>query len=77
VGRPDREWGEVVTAVVVPADPARPPALDALRAHARGTLPRRAAPRELVLVARIPLLRSGKPDLRQLRDPAAHPGTRA
>jgi o-succinylbenzoate---CoA ligase len=77
VGRPDREWGEVVTAVVVPADPARPPTLDALRAHARGPLPRRAAPRELVLVAGIPLLRSGKPDLMQLRDPAAHPGTRA
>ena len=77
VGRPDREWGEVVTAVVVPADPARPPTLDALRAHARGRLPRPAAPRELVLVAQIPLLGSGKPDLRQLRDPAAHPGTRA
>ena len=24
VGRPDPEWGERVTAVVVPADPARP-----------------------------------------------------
>ena len=25
VGRPDPEWGERVTAVVVPADPAKPP----------------------------------------------------
>ena len=26
VGRPDPEWGELVTAIVVPADPAAPPA---------------------------------------------------
>ena len=69
VGRPDPEWGEVVTAVVVPADPAAPPALDALRAHARGRLPGYTAPRAVELVAQIPLLASGKPDLERLRDP--------
>jgi o-succinylbenzoate---CoA ligase len=69
VGRPDPEWGERVTAVVVPADPAQPPDLDFLRAHVRQTLPASAAPRELVLVEEFPLLPSGKPDLRALRGP--------
>lgn len=67
VGRPDHDWGERVTAVVVPADPDAPPSLDELRAHVRAVLPAAAAPRELELVARIPLLASGKPDRRLLR----------
>jgi o-succinylbenzoate---CoA ligase len=75
VGRPDAEWGQQVTAMVVPADPADPPALATLRAHARGRLPGYAAPRALVLVARIPLLPSGKPDLGRLRDQAMDAGT--
>jgi O-succinylbenzoic acid--CoA ligase len=69
VGRPDPEWGERVTAVVVPADPAAPPDLRMLREHVRRTLPPSAAPRELVLVDALPLLPSGKPDLRALRTP--------
>ena len=77
VGRPDPEWGELVTAIVVPADPADPPTLGALRARVREKLPPRAAPRELVLVARIPLLPSGKPDLERLRERAIAPGTQA
>ncbi len=77
VGRPDPEWGELVTAIVVPADPADPPTLGALRARVREKLPPRAAPRELVLVARIPLLPSGKPDLERLRERATAPGTQA
>jgi O-succinylbenzoic acid--CoA ligase len=68
IGTPDQRWGEAVTAVVVPADPADPPSLQALRAHARAALPGYAAPRALRLVARIPLLRSGKPDRRALRE---------
>jgi O-succinylbenzoic acid--CoA ligase len=67
VGVPDREWGERVTAVVVPADPAVPPTLEALRSHLRERLPGYAAPRALKVVAEIPLLASGKPDRRQLR----------
>jgi O-succinylbenzoic acid--CoA ligase len=66
VGRPDPRWGELVTAVVVPADPARPPALAALRAAVREVLPAAAAPRALVITARLPMLASGKPDLREL-----------
>jgi O-succinylbenzoic acid--CoA ligase len=77
VGVPDPEWGELVTALVVPADPADPPALDLLRAHARGRLPSSALPRGLVLVARIPLLPSGKPDREAMRKIAGQAARRA
>jgi O-succinylbenzoic acid--CoA ligase len=62
IGEPDDEWGERVTAIVVPADPADPPSLAALRAAVTGQMPHFAAPRALVLVAEVPLLASGKPD---------------
>jgi len=68
VGRPDREWGERVTAVVVPADPADPPGLELLRTHVSARLPRYACPSEVVLTEAIPLLPSGKPDLAALKD---------
>ncbi|WP_156216368.1 AMP-binding protein [Actinomadura litoris] len=71
VGRPDPDWGERVTAVVVPAPGAHPaPALPELRALVRETLPAHAAPHELELVEAIPLLPSGKPDRARLRAPA-------
>jgi o-succinylbenzoate---CoA ligase len=72
VGRPDAEWGEVVTAIVVPSDPAQPPGLAALRGFVRGKLPDFAAPRSLVVVPAVPLLPSGKPDLQALRVLASH-----
>jgi O-succinylbenzoic acid--CoA ligase len=71
VGRPDAEWGELVTAVVVPADPSAPPRLADIRAHVRDRLPRWAAPAALLLVPEIPLLPSGKPDRATLRARAA------
>jgi O-succinylbenzoic acid--CoA ligase len=67
VGRPDPEWGERVTAVVVPADPDDPPSLELLRMHVRERLPRYASPSEVVLTEAIPVLPSGKPDLASLR----------
>ncbi|MBW8482770.1 AMP-binding protein [Actinomadura parmotrematis] len=67
VGRPDPEWGERVTAVVVPAGP--PPALADLRDWVRTALPAAAAPRQLEIVPAIPLLASGKPDRALLRRP--------
>ena len=76
VGRPDPEWGEVVTAVVVPADPAAPPLLVDVRAHVRARLPGYAAPAALVLVPEIPMLPSGKPDRAALRARTAAPATR-
>ena len=60
-GQPDDEWGERVTAVIEPADPAAPPDLAGLRAHVRGVLAASAAPRELRIVRQMPLLPSGKP----------------
>jgi O-succinylbenzoic acid--CoA ligase len=74
VGRPDRQWGELVTAVVVPADPAAPPLLADLRAHVRASLPAYAAPGALLLVPDMPLLPSGKPDRAALRARAAEAG---
>ncbi len=60
VGRPDAEWGQIVTAVVVPADPADPPSLDRLREHVSVRLPRFWAPRALELVEGLPRVGSGK-----------------
>ncbi|HYG72823.1 MAG TPA: class I adenylate-forming enzyme family protein [Actinomycetota bacterium] len=59
-GRPDREWGQRVVAWVVPLDPNDPPDLDEIRDHVAATLPRHHAPRELVLVDRLPTTTSGK-----------------
>jgi O-succinylbenzoic acid--CoA ligase len=67
VGRPDAEWGELVTAVVVAQDPAAPPPLAEIRAHVRDRLPAWAAPAALLLVPDLPMLPSGKPDRAALR----------
>lgn len=60
VGRPDAEWGQRVVALVVPADPAAPPSLDALRAAAKERLPAYAAPRQVELVDAVPRTALGK-----------------
>jgi len=67
VGQPDPEWGERVIAVVVPADPADPPALELIRLHVRERLPRYAAPSRVVMVDAVPMLPSGKHDIVRLR----------
>ena len=67
VGRTDPEWGQRVTAVVVPADPDDPPSLELLRIHVSKRLPRYACPSEVVLTRAIPVLASGKPDLASLK----------
>jgi len=67
VGQPDPEWGERVIAVVVPANPADPPALELLRMHVRERLPRYAAPSRVVMVDAVPMLPSGKHDIVRLR----------
>jgi len=60
IGRPDPEWGAVVTAVVVPADPANPPALERLRDLVRADLPSWHAPKRLELVGSLPRTSLGK-----------------
>jgi o-succinylbenzoate---CoA ligase len=74
VGRPDREWGERVTAVVVPRGDA--PSLADLRSHARPHLPRHALPAELEIVEVLPLLATGKVDREALRRAPAGPEQR-
>jgi O-succinylbenzoic acid--CoA ligase len=65
-GRPDPEWGQRVTALVVPVDRAHPPTLDELRRVAKRDLPTYCAPRELVLVTELPRTRLGKLVRREL-----------
>jgi o-succinylbenzoate---CoA ligase len=72
VGLPDPEWGEAVTAIVVPANPANPPNLAVLRSSVRAVMSAYAAPRRLVLVSQFPLLPSGKPDRVAVRKLAEH-----
>lgn len=75
VGRPDTEWGALVTAVVVPADPAAPPTLEDLRAHVRTTLPAFAAPRAVEFVDRLPRTALGKLRRSELAAPRVDPSS--
>ncbi len=59
-GRPDPTWGERVVAWAVAADLDDPPTLDELRDFTSSRLARFKAPRELVLVERLPHTVSGK-----------------
>ena len=59
-GVDDDEWGEAVTAVVVPEEPRRPPTLDSLRDAVKAALPAFCAPRRLLVVDAIPRTALGK-----------------
>ncbi|HEY6709066.1 MAG TPA: AMP-binding protein [Actinomycetota bacterium] len=71
-GRADPEWGQRVTAVVVPRDPRNPPSLDDLRGYAGERLAAAKVPRELTLVPSLPRTASGKLLRRLLPDGEAH-----
>lgn len=58
VGTEDPDWGQAVTAYVVPVDD--PPSLDELRNAVRAILPAWCAPRRLVLCAELPRTALGK-----------------
>jgi O-succinylbenzoic acid--CoA ligase len=60
IGRADPEWGQVVTAVVVPADPTSPPSLEALRDAVKAELAPYCAPRHLELAEGLPRTAIGK-----------------
>lgn len=59
-GRANPQWGQEVTAWVVPRDPSNPPTLDELRGLTRDHLPAFMAPRVLFIVDTIPRTNLGK-----------------
>ena len=63
VGVPDEQWGELVTAVVVPASDGPAPDLAQLRAD----LPGHQRPRRLVVLDALPMSGPGKPDRTAVR----------
>ena len=66
VGTPDPEWGQAVSALVVPA-PGAPEdslTLTRVRAHLRGILPDHALPHRVLVAGEVPLAGPGKPDRR-------------
>jgi O-succinylbenzoic acid--CoA ligase len=60
VGVPDEEWGEVVTALVVPTTTGAPPTLEVLREAVKRELPPHCAPRRVVVVPDLPRTTLGK-----------------
>jgi O-succinylbenzoic acid--CoA ligase len=60
VGRPDQEWGQAVTAVVVPAEPAAPPTLESVRAAVLDRLPAWCAPKAIEVRDHLPTTALGK-----------------
>ncbi len=67
VGVPDRRWGEIVRAVVVPVDASAPPDPDELVAHARTSLAAFKVPADWRFVDELPRNAGGKVLRRQLR----------
>jgi len=67
VGTPDDQWGQVVSAAIVPAPDApgpgsAAPTVTSLREQLRGILPPHALPRRLLVLTAIPVRGPGKPD---------------
>lgn len=65
IGLPDEDWGEVVTALVVPA--AGDFDADAVLAFAKGELAKYKAPKRLIEIDVVPVTAYGKPDKKALR----------
>jgi O-succinylbenzoic acid--CoA ligase len=66
VGTPDPEWGQAVSALVVPAPDAPEDSLTLIRVRAqlRGILPDHALPHRVLVAGEVPLAGPGKPDRR-------------
>ncbi len=60
LGRSDPEWGQRVTALVVPTRTSSPPGLDELRGWVKDVLPAACAPKQLELVTDLPRTSLGK-----------------
>ncbi|GAD83742.1 o-succinylbenzoate--CoA ligase [Nocardia asteroides NBRC 15531] len=67
LGLPDERLGQRVAVAIVPA-PGAAPTLDEIRAHVVAELDSIAAPRELAVLAELPLRGPGKPDRVALRE---------
>ncbi|WP_448062107.1 o-succinylbenzoate--CoA ligase [Cellulomonas hominis] len=76
VALPDDEWGQAVTAVIVPRRGATAPDGDRLRALVSAGLGPASAPRHVVLVAALPVRGPGKTDRRAVAELAARELTR-
>jgi len=73
IGRPDPEWQEAVTAVIVSADGARPPGAEELRRHCAERLARHQVPKRFEFVGELPRSASGQLLRRMLRDRPVSP----
>jgi acyl-CoA synthetase (AMP-forming)/AMP-acid ligase II len=68
LGLPDPEWGEIVGAVVVPAQSGKPPAADQLHDLCRRELAPHKTPARWFLATELPLTGSGKIQKFRLRE---------
>ncbi len=68
IGVPDRRLGERIVAFVVPVDPAQPPTVDDLRAHARRDLAGFKVPEAWQFIDVLPRNAAGKILRRELRN---------
>lgn len=68
IGTPDDTWGEIVTALVVPAEGGAPPTLDGIREFLSATLTRYKIPRRLELRSELPRTSTGKLQRHRLRE---------
>jgi O-succinylbenzoic acid--CoA ligase len=64
----DDYWGHRLVSVVIPSNPGEPPTLESVRAHVARNHPAAFVPKELVLVATLPTLPTGKIDRRAIAD---------
>jgi len=60
VGRPDSNWGQVVTAIAIPSNPEKIPTIENLREQLDPFLPRYALPKAIEIVDHLPRNYSGK-----------------
>lgn len=60
IGVADPEWGQVVTALIVPVEPAAAPTLDDLREAVKNRMPAFHAPRRVVFCDELPRTTLGK-----------------
>ncbi len=76
IGLPDPAWGEIVAAVVVPAEPGQPPTATELHDFCRARLAPHKTPVRWLRTAELPHTDSGKVRKHQLREQIDHAGIR-